>query len=85
MEALIMTLAGTGVVALVLNIWLSTKSGKKWLKSLYGKNEVSVVTCYLVFSFLIYYFFNHLSNQPKKVRCQSTPFCGFNTQWFSSG
>ena len=34
MEALIMTLAGTGVVALVLNIWLSTKSGKKWLKSL---------------------------------------------------
>lgn len=29
-----MTLAGTGVVALVLNIWLSTKFGKKWLKSL---------------------------------------------------
>ncbi len=29
-----MTLAGTGVVALVLSIWLSTKSGKKWLKSL---------------------------------------------------
>ena len=25
---------GTGVVALILNIWLSTKSGKKWLKSL---------------------------------------------------
>ena len=34
MEALIMTLAGTGVVALILNIWLSTKSDKKWLKSL---------------------------------------------------
>ena len=32
MEALIMTLAGTGVVALVLNIWLSTKSGKNGLK-----------------------------------------------------
>ena len=31
MEALIMTLAGTGGVALILNIWLSTKSGKKWL------------------------------------------------------
>ena len=36
-------------------------------------------------AFFISYFFNHLSNQPKKVRCQSTPFCGFNTQWFSSG
>ena len=33
MEALIMTLAGTGVVALVLNIWLVTKSGKIWVKS----------------------------------------------------
>lgn len=32
MEALIMTLAGTGVVALILNIWLSTKSGKNGLK-----------------------------------------------------
>ena len=34
MEALIITLAGTGVIALVLNVWLSTKSGQKWLKSL---------------------------------------------------
>lgn len=29
MEALIITLAGTGVIALILNIWLGTKSGKK--------------------------------------------------------
>ena len=34
MEALIITLAGTGVGALIINIWLSTKSGNKWLKSL---------------------------------------------------
>ncbi len=31
------------------------------------------------------YFFSHLSSHAKKRRCQSTPFCGFNTQWFSSG
>ena len=29
---------------------------------------------------IVLYFFNHLSSHPKKVRCQSTPFCGFNTQ-----
>ncbi len=34
MEALIITLAGTGAIALFLNIWLGTKSGKKWLNSL---------------------------------------------------
>ena len=34
MEALIITLAGTGVIALILNVWLGTKSGKKWLNSL---------------------------------------------------
>ena len=32
-----------------------------------------------------FYFFNHLSNQPKNVRCHRIPFCGFSTQWFSSG
>ncbi len=31
------------------------------------------------------FYFNHLSNQPINVRCHSTPFCGFSTQWFSSG
>jgi hypothetical protein len=30
-------------------------------------------------------YFNHLSSQLKKVRCQKMPFCGFRTQWFSSG
>ena len=30
-------------------------------------------------------YFNHLSNHPKNVRCQRMPFCGFSTQWFSSG
>lgn len=34
MEALIITLAGTGAIALILNIWLSTKSGQKLLQSL---------------------------------------------------
>ena len=29
-----------------------------------------------------HYFFNHLSNQLKNLRCQSTPFCGFNTHGF---
>ena len=29
--------------------------------------------------------FNHLSSQLKNVRCHNTPFCGFSTQWFSSG
>ena len=29
-------------------------------------------------------YFSHLSSQLKKVRCQSIPFCGFSTQWFSS-
>ncbi len=32
-----------------------------------------------------FYFFNHLSNQLKKVRCHSIPFWGFKIQWFSSG
>lgn len=27
-----------------------------------------------------FYFFNHLSNQPKKVRCQRIPFWGLSTQ-----
>lgn len=34
MEALIITLTGTAVVALFLNVWLSSKSGRKWLNSL---------------------------------------------------
>lgn len=34
MEALIITLAGTGLVALALNIWLSTKQGQRWLQNL---------------------------------------------------
>ena len=34
LKALIITLAGTGAIALILNIWLGTKSGKKWLQSL---------------------------------------------------
>ena len=29
--------------------------------------------------------FSHLSNHSKKVRCHRIPFCGFSTQWFSSG
>jgi len=31
------------------------------------------------------YFFRYLSSQAKNVRCHSTPFWGFSTQWFSSG
>lgn len=35
MEALLITLWGTALIALGFNIWMSyTKSGKKWLKSL---------------------------------------------------
>ena len=30
-------------------------------------------------------FFTHLSSHSQNVRCHKTPFCGFNTQWFSSG
>ena len=29
---------------------------------------------------ILYYYFNHLSNQVKKVRCHNKPFWGFNTQ-----
>ena len=55
--------------------------------------RVKVISGHLGFQYLenlndpniVFYFFNHLSSHPKKVRCQSTPFCGFNTQWFSSG
>ena len=31
------------------------------------------------------YFLSHLSSQAKNVRCHRIPFCGFSTQWFSSG
>lgn len=34
MDGLIMLLAVTGFIALLYNIWLSTKSGKKWLENL---------------------------------------------------
>ena len=30
-------------------------------------------------------YFSQRSSQLKKVLCQSTPFCGFSTQWLSSG
>ena len=33
----------------------------------------------------VYYRFSHLSSQLKYVLCQSIPFCGLSTQWFSSG
>ena len=36
-----------------------------------------------VLKVLIY--FKYLSNQAKNVLCHRIPFCGFNTQWFSSG
>ena len=31
------------------------------------------------------YFLSHLSSHAKNVRCHRIPFCGFSTQWFSSG
>ena len=34
MEGLIIVLGGVGVTALLFNIWMSTKSGKKWLAGL---------------------------------------------------
>ena len=30
-------------------------------------------------------YFSQRSSQLKKVRCHRIPFCGFSTQWFSSG
>ena len=39
MEALIITLAGTGAIALILNIWLGTKSGKNGCKA-FDKNHI---------------------------------------------
>ena len=34
MEGLIIILGGAGFVALIYNIWISTKTGKKWLANL---------------------------------------------------
>ena len=34
MEGLIIVLGGVGVTAFFFNIWMNTKSGKKWLASL---------------------------------------------------
>ena len=34
MEGLIIILGGAGFVALIYNIWISTKAGKKWLANL---------------------------------------------------
>lgn len=34
MEGLIIILGGAGFVALIYNIWISTKAGKKWFANL---------------------------------------------------
>ena len=34
LDGLIIVLGGTGIVAILFAIWLHTKSGEKWLKSL---------------------------------------------------
>lgn len=34
MEGYIIVIGGVGLAALIFNIWISTKSGKKWLANL---------------------------------------------------
>lgn len=51
------------------------KKGKKAFKLLFPS----------FFEIFACYFFSQRSSQLKNVRCQSTPFCGLSTQWFSSG
>ncbi len=84
----------------VANIDIPTiHPGREWLADVNSsadewrlKNEhpnsttPSVKTAKMMMSILCMgYFFSQRSSQLKYVRCQSTPFCGFSTQWFSSG
>ena len=48
--------------------------------SLCEQGEFVFIVCILLQDY-----FNQRSSQLKKRRCQSTLFCGWSTQWFSSG
>ena len=53
-------------------------------KLLYNQALIDSVPVNIV-CILLQDYFNQRSSQLKKRRCQSTLFCGWSTQWFSSG
>ena len=71
--------------SVILLYWKVVKHRLYEICSFSESNDCEIrIICALKF-YLDGAFFTHLFNHSKNVRCHRTPFCGFNTQWFSSG